>query len=175
MGTTDTWDRVFLDFSSAKLEQLTGRICDCVDKLDHRQIWLRGTENENAVGNLILHLCGNVRQWIGFGIGGKPDVRQRDQEFADRGGVEAGELKDRLRGTVAEAVVILRTVGPRQLLETKKIQNYEMSAMEAIYHVVEHFSGHAGQIIFSTKQLTGRDLGYYAYLHSPQPPKEQTP
>ncbi len=175
MGTTNTWDRVFLDFSCSKLEQLTDRICDCLDKLDKQQIWFRGTENENAVGNLVLHLCGNVRQWIGFGIGGRADNRQRDQEFASRGGVEAGELKERLRQTVAEAVSILRAVEPHRLLETTKVQKYEMPALQAIYHVVEHFSGHAGQIIFSTKQFTGRDLGYYAHLNSAETQRKQTP
>ena len=175
MVTTPKWDRVFIDFSCSKLEQLTERICDCLDKLDRQQIWFRGTENENAVGNLVLHLCGNVRQWIGFGIGGRPDDRQRDLEFSRRSGVEADELKDRLRRTVAEAVAILKAVEPSQLLESRKIQKYEMPALEAIYHVVEHFSGHAGQIIFSTKQFTGRDLRYYAHLNSPQAPDRQTP
>ncbi len=175
MGVTVSWDRVFLDFSCKKLQQLTDRICNCLDELGHEQIWFRATENENAVGNLILHLCGNVRQWISFGVGGKPDIRQRDLEFASRGGVGSGELKERLRGTVADAVTILRELEPERLLETKRIQRYEMPALEAIYHVVEHFSGHAGQIIFATKQFTGRDLGFYAHLQAPPPPKDKTP
>ena len=175
MAKTSSWDRVFLDYSCSKLEQLTDRICGCLDKLDEHQIWSRGTENENAVGNLVLHLCGNVRQWIGFGIGALPDNRKRDEEFASRGGLERAQLKERLRSTVGEAVGVLRAVQPEQLLEIKKIQKYEVPALEGIYHVVEHFSGHAGQIIFATKQFTGQDLGHYAHLNSPRPPGEKNP
>ena len=92
-------DRIFLDFSVRKLELLTGRIESCLDRLNAEQIWARGSENENAVGNLALHLAGNVRQWIVSGVGGKPDVRERDAEFAARGGASAAELKQRLRAS----------------------------------------------------------------------------
>ena len=99
-------DRVFLDFSARKLEQLTGRIRECVKRLNDEQIWTRSSDNENAVGNLMLHLAGNVRQWIIASVGGKPDVRVRDREFSARGDITAAELIDRLEGTVAEAVAV---------------------------------------------------------------------
>jgi uncharacterized damage-inducible protein DinB len=172
---THRLERAFLEFSCAKLEQLTERTCECLDRLDNEQIWFRATDSENAVGNLILHLCGNVRQWIGFGVGNMPDVRHRDLEFSARGGAEAGELRERLRGTVTEAIAILRALEPGRLLETRKIQTYEVPVMQAIYHVVEHFSGHVAQIQFATKQFTGRDLGFYSHLRSRQPPRDGTP
>jgi uncharacterized damage-inducible protein DinB len=170
-----SWDRIFLDFSVTKLQQLTERICECLDRLSGEQIWFRGADNQNAVGNLVLHLCGNVGQWIVAGLGDSPDIRQRDREFAERGGMESDQLKARLRATVADAVAILRGLGPERLLERKKIQKYELPALEAVYHVVEHFSGHAGQIIFATKRFTGNDLGFYSHLNSPQPPADKTP
>jgi len=175
MSGAPAWDRIFLDYSCSKLQQQTERICDCLDRLGGEQIWLRDTENENAVGNLVLHLCGNVRQWIVAGLGGKPDIRQRDLEFAERSGASADQLKARLRETVRDAATVLRGLGPDHLLERKKIQKYEMPALEAVYHVVEHFSGHAGQIIYATKRFTGTDLGFYAHLKTPKPPKDPTP
>src|SRR5579871_1711599 len=99
-------DRIFLDFSEKKLLQLAGRIGDCLGRLNAEQVWARGNENENAIGNLVLHLCGNVRQWIIAGIGGKPDIRVRDREFTARGDVEPAELASRLRATVEEAAEV---------------------------------------------------------------------
>jgi len=158
----------FLDFSIRKIEQLKGRISECVAKLNRDQIWARTGDHENAIGNLLLHLSGNMRQWIISGIGGLPDTRVRDQEFAARGQAEPAELMQKLDNTVAEAVAILRALTPGRLLETYQPQQYRVTIMEGIYHVVEHFAQHTGQIIFATKMLTGADLGFYRHLSGPR-------
>ena len=155
----------FLNFSAAQLTQLSGRIQDCLGRLSSDQIWMRNTDNENSVGNLVLHLCGNVGQWIGSGVGGKPDTRQRDAEFAARGNAE---LRNRLDTAVSEAAAIIRNLPIARLPEKTTIQKYDVTLMEAIYHVVEHFAQHTGQIIFATKLLTGQDLGYYKHLNQPK-------
>jgi uncharacterized damage-inducible protein DinB len=152
----------FLKFSCEKLTELNGRIEICVAKLTPEQIWARGAENENAVGNLVLHLAGNVRQWIICGVGGAEDHRNRDSEFDARSGSDALE---RLRSTVSEAVALLTALPHTTLREKRTIQkHWDLTVLEAIYHVVEHFSMHTGQIIFATKLLTGADLGFYGYL-----------
>ena len=160
-------ETLFLDFSIRELEQLVGRIRDCVAKLNDEQIWMRHGDHENAVGNLLLHLSGNMRQWIIAGIGGLPDTRVRDQEFAARGQMAGSELMQKLDSTVAEAVAVLKAVSPDRLLETYKPQKYSVTIMEGIYHVVEHFGQHTGQIMFATKLLTGQDLGFYKHLSQP--------
>ena len=152
----------FLDYSARKLRTLTGRIEVCLGKLSPEQIWARGCESENAVGNLTLHLCGNVRQWIVAGVGGAPDARERDAEFAARGGVGSAELMQRLRAAVEEAAVVIEALTPVRLAEPLTVQKYDVTVMEAVYHVVEHFSMHTGQIIFATKQITGKDLGFFS-------------
>jgi|ERR1051325_557315 uncharacterized damage-inducible protein DinB len=157
-------DRIFLDFSRKKLLQLAGRIEDCLGRLNAEQIWARGAEHENAVGNLVLHLCGNVRQWIISAVGGKPDIRVRDREFAARGDVSAAELAERLKSTVGEAVAVINSVGAERLAEHVLVQKYDVTVLEAIAHVVEHFSQHTGQIMFVTKMLAGHDLEYYKDL-----------
>ena len=172
---TKTIDRLFLDHSVSKLRQLTERIETCLGKLNEEQVWARGSQNENAIGNLVLHLCGNVRQWIIAGVGGQPDVRERDAEFAARGGVVVAELTRRLRGTVDEAVSVIESVTPTRLSQRLLIQQYDESVLEAIYHVVEHFSMHTGQIIFATKMLTGADLGFYQHLRTTSAHGEKTP
>ena len=159
-----TLDRIFIDASMKRLEQLLSRIRDCVGKLSHDEIWARGHENENAIGNLLLHLNGNVRQWILSGVGGAPDTRTRDAEFAARSNMEPTELLARLESSVRDAVAVFATVTAGRLAERVTIQSYDVTVLEAIYHVVEHFSQHTGQIIFATKMLTGEDLGFYKHL-----------
>jgi uncharacterized damage-inducible protein DinB len=172
---TDTLHHEFLTCSAERLRLSSGRIESCLGKLSDEQIWARGSTNENAIGNLVLHLCGNVRQWIISGVGGAPDLRQRDQEFAARGGVAVSELLEKLRGTVDEAAAVLERVTAERLLEPLAIQGYHTTGMAAIYHVVEHFSGHTGQIIFATKMLTGEDLGFYRNLTRAAAHSEKTP
>jgi uncharacterized damage-inducible protein DinB len=159
----------FLNYAAEKLNQLCGRVETCLGKLTPDQIWMRGAENQNAVGNLVLHLNGNLRQWILTGIGGAPDARVRDEEFSARGGMEPEALGRLLRGAVDEALVIIRSLPPERLTERTTIQGHDVTLLEAIFHVVEHFSGHTAQIIFVTKMLTGEDLGFYSYLSSSQP------
>jgi len=159
----------FLYYAAEKLTQLCGRVEICLGKLTPDQIWMRGTENQNAVGNLVLHLNGNVRQWIVSGIGGAPNARVRDEEFSARGGMEPEALGRLLRETVDEALVIIHSVPPERLAERTTIQGHDVTLLEAIFHVVEHFSGHTSQVIFVTKMLTGEDLGFYSYLSSSQP------
>jgi uncharacterized damage-inducible protein DinB len=161
-------DRVFVEFSSNKLKQLCSRILECLNRLNAEQIWYRGATNENAVGNLVLHLCGNLRQWIGSAVGGKPDIRVRDREFAARGDISPAELSERLEATVEDAALIISQLSSARLAERVSVQKYNVTALEAIYHVVEHFSQHTGQIIFATKAMTGADLGFYAHLSAPK-------
>ncbi len=168
-------EHLFLDYSVRKLRQLTGRIEDCLGRLTEEQIWARGAETENAVGNLVLHLSGNVRQWIVAGVGGKPDIRQRDTEFAARGGTPVAELAAHLRSVIDAAVGAIEDLAPERLTERLTVQGYHVTVLEAIYAVVEHFAGHTGQIIYATKLLTGQDLGYHRYLNTTASHREATP
>jgi uncharacterized damage-inducible protein DinB len=157
----------FVDFSERKLRQLCERIETCLGELNEEQIWWRGAETQNAIGNLVLHLCGNLGQWIVSGVGGAPDTRYRDAEFAARGDVDKQELIRRLRERVEQASGVIGGVSEQRLLERVKPQHYEVTVLEAIYHVVEHFSQHTGQIIYATKLQTGADLGFYRHLANP--------
>ncbi len=173
---TDTLHAEFLRCSTERLRLSSSRIESCLGKLSAEQIWARGSENENAIGNLVLHLCGNVRQWIISGVGGTPDSRHRDEEFAARGGVPGSELTELLRTTIDQATAVLDGITPERLMAPLAIQGYRVTGLGAIYHVVEHFSGHTGQIIFATKMLTSEDLGFYRHLSRNAPANgERTP
>jgi uncharacterized damage-inducible protein DinB len=155
---------VFIRFSVDKLNQLAGRIDTCLDKLDDEQIWWRGADESNAVGNLVLHLCGNLGQWILSAVDGAPGTRDRDSEFNAAGGVTREELQRRLRERVAETVAVFQRLTPERLLEHVHVQKYDVTVLEAVYHVVEHFAQHAAQIMYATKLLARTDLGFYGHL-----------
>ena len=157
-------DQIFLDYSARKLRQNVDRLDKCLARLTEDQIWSREHESENAVGNLLLHLAGNVRQWIISGVGEVPDRRDRDSEFNARTGPVKAELLAGLRDTVEEACRVIEPLTSERLNAVVHVQKYDVSVLEAIYHVVEHFGQHTGQIIFATKLLTGEELGFYTHL-----------
>jgi len=135
----------------------------CLERLTDDQVWWRPNEQSNSIGNLVLHLCGNARQWIVCGVGEAADSRDRDAEFAQRGVIPRAELQQLLRQTLNEVDTTLQQYDPDRLLESRTIQGSNVSALEAILHVVEHFSMHAGQIILLTKLLTAVDLHFYDF------------
>ena len=146
-----------LRLSLDKIEKALARI-------EPEQAWRRAHENENAIGNLLLHLAGNVRQWIVCGLGGAEDRRDRPAEFAQRGELPLDETFANLKATVGEAEAVLDALPPAALTMNYQIQVYEVTGLHAVLHVVTHFAEHAGQILWAVKRLTGEDLGFYANL-----------
>jgi len=159
-----TVEEIFLAAAADKLAENLSRIETCVPKLAPDVLWARDSENGNAAGNLLLHLDGNVRQWILSGVGGAPERRDRPAEFAARSGPDGAVLVANLRRTVNDAIGVIRALPPARLNEAVTIQGYDTTVLAAIFHVVEHFSGHTYQIILMTKQATHEDLGFYGYL-----------
>jgi len=128
--------------------------------LPEKEIWWRPNAASNSAGNLVLHLSGNVRQWIVSGLGNAQDNRDRDREFAERGPTPRRALVEMIRKTVDEACSILGRLSEDSLLRIHSIQGFRVSGMYAVSHVVEHFAYHTGQIIFVTKMKLGKDLRF---------------
>jgi uncharacterized protein YjbJ (UPF0337 family) len=149
---------LFLKTSSARLEQMTGFVTTCLGKLTDSQVWERHGEHENAVGNIVLHLCGNLRQLILHAVGGAPDIRVREAEFSQTGGMTASELIGLFQSTVGKVRETIDTLPHARLTEKMSPQGREISVLELIYQVVGHLQQHVGQIILLTKQMTGKDL-----------------
>ena len=145
------------------VEDFLPKIERCVTLLSDEQIWWRPNAESNSIGNLLLHLSGNARQWIVCGLGGDTDARDRDSEFAQRETIPRAELLSGLRQTIREVDGTLAKFDMDSLVEKKMIQGLEVTALEAILHVVEHFSMHTGQIILLTKVLTSSDLRFYEF------------
>jgi uncharacterized damage-inducible protein DinB len=144
-------------------EDFLPKIERCLERLNDDQIWWRPNEQSNSIGNLVLHLCGNARQWIVSGVGESSDSRNRDAEFAQRDVVARAELQSLLKRTLHDVDETLRAYDADKLLERRTIQGSDVSVLEAIFHVVEHFSMHTGQILMLTKMVTGSDLKFYKF------------
>lgn len=154
--------RAFIEQSRSYLlfEHLP-RIRAAVIQLTKEDVWWRPNDASNSIGNLLLHLSGNVRQWIVGGVGGAEDTRERQAEFDRREPIPGPELLALLSGAVADADAVLEALDPALLEEERVIQGRRVSVLEAIYHVVEHFSMHTGQIAYIAKLRLGKDLGFY--------------
>jgi uncharacterized damage-inducible protein DinB len=133
-------------------------IVKCLQDLSEEDIWWRPNPASNSAGNLVLHLCGNVRQWIISSLGGVEFSRQRDLEFSERGPIARQALIRQLRRTVREACRVLARLPEDDLLKKYKIQGYHPTGLQAASHVAEHFSYHTGQIIYIAKLRRARDL-----------------
>ncbi|MGB0062963.1 MAG: DUF1572 family protein [Terracidiphilus sp.] len=157
---------LFLEFSRKKLfGQYWPRMKTCVEPLTTEQVWWRPNEATNSIGNLLLHLDGNVRQWLVNSFNRDEDNRNRPAEFAAKEGATAAELLDRLDMTLHEAAKVLGWLTAAELLAPYEIQGYHVRGLDAVYQVVEHFGLHHGQVIYITKLLSGKDLGFYKELN----------
>jgi hypothetical protein len=138
-----------------ELDEAVLKIMHCVNQLTDDQVWWRSRDDMNSIGNLLLHLCGNLRQWTVAGVGGVPDTRNRPQEFAERGPVPKAELLPRLSDTVREAQAAMRRAAADELLAPRRIQGFDVTALGAIFHSIPHFRGHTQEIIHITRELLG--------------------
>ena len=139
-------------------------ILKCLDQLTEAEVWARANSNTVSVGNLVLHLCGNVRQWVIAGLGGGADNRQRQQEFDATGPLPTQTLIELLHTLQADVTACLNTLTPEALTQTYSVQGFEETGVSILVHVTEHFSYHTGQITYMVKHRKDIDLQYYGGL-----------
>ncbi|MGH7491296.1 MAG: DUF1572 family protein [bacterium] len=143
------------------LQQYLPWLRSCLNRLSDDDIWWRPNDKSNSAGNLVLHLCGNVRQWMIHGVAGHTDVRDRNAEFAERGPIPKADLLAKLENTLAEVDRVLQAITAADLALPRRIQGFDQTVLSAVFHVIEHFSYHTGQIIYLTKMRTGEDLKFW--------------
>ena len=157
---------LFLRFSRDKLvNQYWPRLRQCVEPLTDEQIWWRPNAASNSIGNLMLHLNGNVRQWLVDSFNKVEDKRDRPAEFAATGNMTGSALLEKLGGTIAEGAMVLDRLTEAELTAPYEIQGYDVHGLDAVYQVVEHFGLHYGQIAYIAKMITDKDLGFYKELN----------
>ena len=154
----------FLEACIKHLEENPPRIQKCLDQISEEECWQKPNSQTNSIGNLLLHLCGNITQYIIAGLGGATDNRRRDDEFAASGGWSKSELLEKITGVTREAVSVVKGLSADQLVNGRSVQGFQLTGFGIVIHVVEHYSYHVGQIAQWTKLLSEKDLGFYADL-----------
>jgi hypothetical protein len=155
-----------------ELTSALGKIKHCLGQLTDEQVWWRPRPSLNSIGNLILHLCGNVRQWVVAGLGEAADSRDRPAEFAEHGPIPKADLLGKLDGVIGEAKEVLGKLTARQLLEGRCIQGFDVSGLAAIFDSVPHFRGHTQEIVSLTRLQLGET---YRFAWAPATPEQGAP
>ena len=161
MGDLNAFQKQLMENSCYRMDESLRMIKISLDKVSEEQIWQKPNASLNSIGNLILHLCGNMTQYGIASLNETVDTRQRDLEFSMEGGLNKQELFEKLRTTVDKVKATFQDVSVERLLALKQVQGFEFSGIGNIIHVVEHFSYHTGQIAFWVKQLNNESLGFY--------------
>ena len=151
----DTVEEAFINAARSRLNSAVHKIAHCVDQLSDEQVWQRPQPEMNSIANLILHLCGNLRQWIVSGVGGAKDHRDRPAEFSDRSMRPKAELLAELRSAIGECHQVMGNVDPRGLLVTRRIQGFDVQLLPAMMDTISHLQGHVQEIIHMTRAIRG--------------------
>ncbi|QDU08649.1 DUF1572 family protein [Gimesia aquarii] len=170
--SADEIAREFFQESIHLLQQSLHKIHHCLDQLNFDQLWWRPEPELNSIGNLMLHLCGNLNQWAVCGTTNSKDERQREQEFSADTKISLEEIRAKLDQTVAQACEAMQSLSATALLERRTIQGFSVTVIGAISHTVPHFVGHTHQIIFLTRLQKGTE---YQFDWSPDSRREGVP
>jgi hypothetical protein len=160
-ATVDQLADVVVHETAKCFDDCLAKIRHCLDQLSDEQVWWRPDNEMNAIGNLLLHLTGNVRQWIVAGLGNAPDIRQRPREFAERGPIPKARLLADLEAVVGDAKAALSRCRPDDLLAHRRIQGFDVTGLGAIFDSVPHFKGHTQEIICLTRLQLGPQYQFH--------------
>ncbi|MEO8859792.1 MAG: DinB family protein [Ginsengibacter sp.] len=155
----------FIKASIYRINESAKRVTKCLDEIDEIELWKKPNEHSNSIGNIVLHLCGNIRQYIISSLGQVEDIRERDKEFSASGVFKKSELLAKLQQTINEAITVMEDLDELALAKLYLVQGFQLSGVGIIIHVTEHFSYHTGQIAFWVKLLKNTDLGFYQNIN----------
>ena len=144
-----------------RLEEKKAHIAKCLQLLRESDTWWQPNDASNSIGTIILHLCGNIRQYIIASVGGQPDTRERDLEFSTRDSHDKATLLKLISGTIDEACAVVQDCSEAELLRVRQVQGFSFSGLGAILHAVEHLSYHTGQIAYLVKLRNDQQIGLY--------------
>lgn len=148
-----------------RMRESMERIEKCLAQISETEVWQRPNSQLSSVGNLVLHLCGNIKQYAKASLGNVPDSRERQKEFDAVGGYSCKELSDKIVSTISEAITTIINASNEAMMQERIVQGFNMTGIGICIHVTEHLSYHTGQIAMHTKLLRDQDLGFYAGMN----------
>ncbi len=155
----------FIKESIYRINESTQRVLKCLNEIDEIELWKKPNEHSNSIGNIVLHLCGNISQYIISSLDQVEDIRERDKEFSANEAFKKSELLTKLQQTINEAITVMEGLVEAALVKLYFVQGFQLSGIGIIIHVTEHFSYHTGQIAFWVKLLKNTDLGFYQNIN----------
>lgn len=161
----NNFQQEFIKESVCRINESIKRVTKCLDEIDEMELWKRPNEHSNSIGNIVLHLCGNIRQYIISSLGQAEDIRERDKEFSANEVFKKSELLAKLQETTNEAITVMEGLDEAALVKLYFVQGFQLSGIGIIIHVTEHYSYHTGQIAFWVKLLKNNDLGFYRNIN----------
>lgn len=161
----NNFQQEFIQASIYRVNESMKRVAKCLNEIDEIELWKRPNEHSNSIGNIVLHLCGNIRQYIISSLGGVEDNRERDKEFSANETFKKRELLIKLQHTTTEAIGVMESLDEATLMKQYHVQGFHLSGIAIIIHVTEHYSYHTGQIAFWVKLLKNTDLGFYQNIN----------
>ncbi len=161
MRTALVHELLIHEFNRRVIDESIPRIIKCMEMLSEKQVWKEPGKDLPTIGNLVLHVCGNGRQWVCSGLGNQPDTRHRYEEFAADKTQNKAELLALLQSTGQDMLSALAEIGAGDLVMYQNVQVFEETGISILVHVIEHFSYHTGQIALMTRMFTGKHTGFY--------------
>ncbi len=143
-----------------QLQQALQKWRNCLSQLTTQQIWWRSDPSGNSIGNLALHIGGNLRQWIQAGLDGQPDQRDRPGEFSCQQGKGAQEILAYLASEISDCEIVLRRLQESDLVKPYTIQGFNVNGLQAVNHTITHFVGHTHQVITLTRFQLGSNYQF---------------
>jgi uncharacterized damage-inducible protein DinB len=171
-ATVSSLESAVIDEQIHLLQAAVVKLQNCFQQLNPEQLWWRPASDQNSIGNLALHVCGNLNQWVVSGVGGEPDRRDRQAEFEACDGHSVESLLLLIDETIATVAQVLRSTTVESLLARRTIQGFEVTGLRAIIHSISHFVGHTHQIIQLTRLQLGSD---YTFAWSPESQRDHLP
>ncbi|MEZ4857644.1 MAG: DinB family protein [Flavobacteriaceae bacterium] len=144
-----------------RIDESTRMIEKSLLEITFDELWQKPNESLNSIGNLLLHLCGNMTQYVVSSLGNLPDYRNREEEFTITGGFSKKALLQKLQTTLEMVKKTIQETSEEQFAKERSVQGFTLSGTGIVLHVVEHYSYHTGQIAFWVKLLKNKDLGFY--------------
>ena len=161
----NNFQQEFVKGSIYRINESTKRVTKCLGEIDEIELWKRPNEHSNSIGNIMLHLCGNIGQYIISSLGQVEDICERDKEFSANETFKKNELLIKLQQTTSEAIAVMESLDESALVKQYHVQGFQLSGIGIIIHVTEHYSYHTGQIAFWVKLLKNSDLGFYQNIN----------
>ncbi len=119
-------------------------------------VWHTRRGVTNSAGNLALHVCGNLQDFVGRVLGGTSYVRNRDREFSQREGTRASIVAD-LRATIDVIEAALPNVGDQTMAADYPMQlnGRTLNTATFLVHLAAHLAFHLGQAGYLRRVITG--------------------